>query len=113
MSGKKYLFLAEGFSRDPYCGKTMSVVLFFSSRSRHTIFDCDWSSDVCSSDLLPARERAAPARRDVGVLGHEQRFEAAGFQLPSQLLDANRIFGREDEDADVHGDSSEIGRAHV
>src|SRR2546430_11113485 len=23
---------------------------FFSSRSRHTRFDCDWSSDVCSSD---------------------------------------------------------------
>src|SRR5438270_11905880 len=27
-------------------------ILFFSSRSRHTSFDCDWSSDVCSSDLL-------------------------------------------------------------
>src|SRR6516165_7574984 len=26
-------------------------VFFFSSRGRHTIFDCDWSSDVCSSDL--------------------------------------------------------------
>src|SRR5438270_14093697 len=25
---------------------------FFSSRGRHTRFDCDWSSDVCSSDLL-------------------------------------------------------------
>src|SRR5256886_15007528 len=24
---------------------------FFASRRRHTIFDCDWSSDVCSSDL--------------------------------------------------------------
>src|SRR2546430_10833527 len=27
------------------------VVFFFSSRRRHTRFDCDWSSDVCSSDL--------------------------------------------------------------
>src|SRR5256886_30809 len=26
---------------------------FFSSRRRHTRFDCDWSSDVCSSDLVP------------------------------------------------------------
>src|SRR2546430_7267469 len=26
------------------------VIFFFSSRRRHTIFDCDWSSDVCSSD---------------------------------------------------------------
>src|SRR2546430_5480865 len=29
------------------------VGLFFSSRRRHTRFDCDWSSDVCSSDLVP------------------------------------------------------------
>src|SRR5256886_5293443 len=28
-------------------------VFFFSSRRRHTRFDCDWSSDVCSSDLGP------------------------------------------------------------
>src|SRR5256886_8634449 len=27
---------------------------FFSSRRRHTRFDCDWSSDVCSSDLFAA-----------------------------------------------------------
>src|SRR5256886_1290097 len=26
---------------------------FFESRRRHTSFDCDWSSDVCSSDLAP------------------------------------------------------------
>src|SRR2546430_12046179 len=29
-------------------------MFFFSSRRRHTRFDCDWSSDVCSSDLCPA-----------------------------------------------------------
>src|SRR5690606_39720630 len=27
-------------------------IFFFSSRRRHTIFSRDWSSDVCSSDLL-------------------------------------------------------------
>src|SRR2546430_15103342 len=27
------------------------MIFFFSSRRRHTRFDCDWSSDVCSSDL--------------------------------------------------------------
>src|SRR3989475_6829022 len=37
------------------------VFFFFSSRRRHTRFDCDWSSDVCSSDL---RERAAARRPD-------------------------------------------------
>src|SRR6266478_7562217 len=29
----------------------MIPCFFFSSRRRHTIFYCDWSSDVCSSDL--------------------------------------------------------------
>src|SRR6266478_1409424 len=29
----------------------MNIFFFFSSRRRHTRFDCDWSSDVCSSDL--------------------------------------------------------------
>src|SRR2546430_15283596 len=29
------------------------IFFFFSSRRRHTRFDCDWSSDVCSSDLEP------------------------------------------------------------
>src|SRR2546430_4713603 len=31
------------------------MFFFFSSRRRHTRFDCDWSSDVCSSDLLARR----------------------------------------------------------
>src|SRR5260370_41443219 len=30
----------------------LSFFFFFSSRRRHTRFKCDWSSDVCSSDLF-------------------------------------------------------------
>src|SRR2546427_1765790 len=37
-----------------------SHFFFFSSRRRHTRFDCDWSSDVCSSDL----QRNQPGRGD-------------------------------------------------
>src|SRR2546430_4263833 len=33
--------------------------VFFSSRRRHTRFDCDWSSDVCSSDLAQGNQQAA------------------------------------------------------
>src|SRR5260370_9586084 len=33
-------------------GRRMRV--FFASRRRYTIFKCDWSSDVCSSDLRAA-----------------------------------------------------------
>src|SRR2546430_4293060 len=35
------------------------MYFFFSSRRRHTRFDCDWSSDVCSSDLAAPVPRAA------------------------------------------------------
>src|SRR5688572_31065299 len=35
-----------------FCFFAYSICFFFfSSRRRHTRFDCDWSSDVCSSDL--------------------------------------------------------------
>src|SRR2546430_16870376 len=37
------------------------VIFFFSSRRRHTRFDCDWSSDVCSSDLSARESRASVA----------------------------------------------------
>src|SRR2546430_5052837 len=39
------------------------VRFFFSSRRRHTRFDCDWSSDVCSSDLIQDLRFAARGLR--------------------------------------------------
>src|SRR6266478_7679352 len=36
---------------------------FFSSRRRHTRFDCDWSSDVCSSDLTKLADPKAAKQR--------------------------------------------------
>src|SRR3989440_7687129 len=35
-----------------YICSCLSFFFFFSSRRRHTRSDRDWSSDVCSSDLL-------------------------------------------------------------
>src|SRR6266571_4837026 len=35
----------------------LEVCFFFSSRRRHTRLTCDWSSDVCSSDLEPCSSR--------------------------------------------------------
>src|SRR5260370_42365272 len=40
----------------------MWAFFFFSSRRRHTRFKCDWSSDVCSSDL-PSRIGIVKAQR--------------------------------------------------
>src|SRR2546430_7185000 len=56
----------------------VGVLFFFSSRRRHTRFDCDWSSDVCSSDLVGVRVRAArdgDHRREFGI---RDRSEGAG-----------------------------------
>src|SRR5256886_6930032 len=52
---------------------------FFSSRRRHTRFDCDWSSDVCSSDL---------ATEELGRKVLEQQLEAA--KLEGRAADAER-----------------------
>src|SRR5205085_3694575 len=48
---------------------------FFSSRRRHTRFDCDWSSDVCSSDL------GEVAPHDLNAPGGGYGF---GFQDPER-----------------------------
>src|SRR3989475_6658705 len=57
---------------------------FFSSRRRHTRFDCDWSSDVCSSDLNMAGE---VNRRDflstLGVSVGAALTASAGSVIPS------------------------------
>src|SRR5256886_7181318 len=49
---------------------TYTLFFFFSSRRRHTRFDCDWSSDVCSSDLavicLPAQHVLGAAEEALG-----------------------------------------------
>src|SRR6267143_6194608 len=57
----------------------MVVFFFFSSRRRHTRWNCDWSSDVCSSDLdahtsavalVHRRLQARQANRGPGI-AHE------------------------------------------
>src|SRR5438132_7624994 len=55
------------------------VFFFFSSRRRHTRSLCDWSSDVCSSDL-----DSRHARREV---------VAQGEQSPVEIEEANQPVG--------------------
>src|SRR5438477_12917195 len=55
---------------------------FFSSRRRHTRLTCDWSSDVCSSDLT----RAAEASRPGAPILWEER--ASNVNIDADLGDA-------------------------
>src|SRR5436190_24017058 len=58
------------------------IFFFFSSRRRHTRSLCDWSSDVCSSDLLTDRDdRVFPvAANHVDVeVGHDAADRHSGM----------------------------------
>src|SRR2546430_9749977 len=61
-------------------------IFFFSSRRRHTRFDCDWSSDVCSSDL----DRRAGRE-------HEGVQEAFGPAVRQPRYEVRRRRGDQDE----------------
>src|SRR6267142_4221197 len=70
---------------------------FFSSRRRHTRLTCDWSSDVCSSDLgdlspLDGYVSAAPGAR-VAYLEQAQ----AELTADQTVLDAMRSAGAMDD----------------
>src|SRR5690606_39300376 len=51
-------------------GTVRCCLFFFSSRRRHTRFSRDWSSDVCSSDLLREKQKL---RTMYGVLERQFR----------------------------------------
>src|SRR5438309_4282065 len=78
---------------------------FFSSRRRHTRWNCDWSSDVCSSDLhidalepAPLKESGAGAVEEIFADISNDRLSAARKILsylkenpdPKPLVDAAR-----------------------
>src|SRR5439155_3245436 len=45
------------------CGVSILCLFFFSSRRRHTRWPRDWSSHVCSSDLVASRRETQLAER--------------------------------------------------
>src|SRR6266568_1157430 len=64
---------------------------FFSSRRRHTRWNCDWSSDVCSSDLRRSLDVARRAGDD--VLAGEALNTLGGIDLETDAVaDARRSF---------------------
>src|SRR2546430_16058507 len=60
----------------------MHVLFFFSSRRRHTRFDCDWSSDVCSSDLRNRPAEGGGASRGGSSSWGTQYRESGAWDAP-------------------------------
>src|SRR2546430_4850435 len=70
------------------------VFFFFSSRRRHTRFDCDWSSDVCSSDLFADLLKDAAVTNDPKNARYLQNIITSGkhlLALITDLLDLAKI----------------------
>src|SRR5438105_13097628 len=82
----------------------MAVFFFFSSRRRHTRSTRDWSSDVCSSDLLAVVLQTLAAINSV-LDAHQRRVdrreclkhdgEAGNVLLGSLVLEIGRASCRE------------------
>src|SRR5699024_11239771 len=67
----------------------MLLYFFFSSRRRHTRSKRDWSSDVCSSDLLTGMAKnTAAAMRDLKKVYEEQvdQTQALGLEKEAEEL---------------------------
>src|SRR2546430_9178139 len=79
----------------------MIVCFFFSSRRRHTRFDCDWSSDVCSSDLWSQTGELA-ARCAVGLQQDLKKMAAPGdlIELANQAAIQLKLRTRERDSSD-------------
>src|SRR5687768_7757355 len=87
--------------------KLSAVFFFFSSRRRHTRCSRDWSSDVCSSDLL--EEICATVNRKLEIVAVRDRvlrtsFDAVSAKYATSVIDvvdggvsfihADSLFGR-------------------
>src|SRR5258706_2753797 len=96
-----------------YVGLNWSVsqscrcVFFFSSRRRHTRLVSDWSSDVCSSDLLDGRS-GAPAVAEDAPLRPSSPYSASKAGGDMQVLAYVRTYGI---DACITRGANKIGRA--
>src|SRR5438132_9515084 len=71
------------------------VCFFFSSRRRHTRSLCDWSSDVCSSDLgLEQLDHLARGAIDV-LLDEREEEVALAREVPVHGRSEERRVGKE------------------
>src|SRR5438270_524563 len=120
---------AAGIGRASWRGRARMSGGRLASRRRNTIFACDWSSDVCSSDLIePQLLRRAAARgarqRPAGVaavrfdLEQEVPFRVPGVHVAFEVVGddvhftvALQVAGGGDRKSVVEGKSADVRRS--
>src|SRR5690606_40177906 len=95
---------------------------FFSSRRRHTRFSRDWSSDVCSSDLVELTERdkaildferswwTQPGPKEAAIV---ERFELSAtryYQILNELLETPEAYDHDRSEERRVGKEWKLGR---
>src|SRR5690606_40070988 len=95
-------------------------LFFFSSRRRHTRFSRDWSSDVCSSDLIQAEPYIDVhffESRRFSQGGDVRRRRRAPGLGNTQCHDLARLYmrqaGRHHENAVIDRKSTRLNSSHV
>src|SRR5205807_6278643 len=81
-------------STSPSARAPSASCFFFSSRRRHTRLQGDWSSDVCSSDLIPtlARQLLAELSGREAELGRRVTADSRTLQaVPPRAIDEARL----------------------
>src|SRR5256885_11820107 len=84
---------------------------FFSSRRRHTRLQGDWSSDVCSSDLVTDGPGGCAGRLDV----RQGRLEQPGGRAEVVAVNPRHVLGRRgtelgDELLDPRSEERRVGK---
>src|SRR5215204_2187045 len=73
-----------------YKGSRIAGFFFFSSRRRHTRSLCDWSSDVCSSDLAARDGPSGGSRARAPRQGDRRRRRVPGLGAAERCGDGDR-----------------------
>src|SRR2546430_5652276 len=104
LSCSQYAYMFPPFCSRSSCGS----FFFFSSRRRHTRFDCDWSSDVCSSDLqsVSVNDLWERIQELAGVPVLPKYAEGRPGEVRNSLASIDKA-------RELVGYEPEIGRAHV
>ena len=59
------------------------LLFFFKQKTAYEIYQCDWSSDVCSSDLIKVRLLTYDVNHENRIIGAKEKFRNGRYVFAS------------------------------